>query len=153
MCMESILEKVYASETGESKEEVKDPGTYGKVPSQEEFDKMWKESILPSLKNRQFLYASLKSEIPQLSEEGKFAISFENSALMSAFEKELTRIREMVAEKYGEYKLSFKPENRKINEEEKNKYLVTGQEIYNYMKEKNPLLDDLRKYFHLKIDN
>ena len=97
---------------------------------------------------RKILASNLHSDIPQLTENFTIRIELPNDTMKKEVEREKYDLMEYLKQKLNNHFITLKI---KVNETTAKKYAFTPQEKYEKLREKNPVIDLLRKEFDLDI--
>lgn len=111
------------------------------------WDDYLENEIVPKLKN---LAIVLKSDPPQILEDGSVRFIFENTSLLDMFQKERIKLVDFLSEKYNITGIKFNLEIKEDKNRDKGVYLTSAKEIFEYFASKNPVIVDLQKRLDLR---
>ncbi len=97
---------------------------------------------------RKILASSLHSDLPKLQDENTIWIELPNSTMKKEVERDQYDLMEYLKLKLNNHFIKLKI---KVNEEKAQKYAFTPEEKYEKLREKNPVLDILKKEFDLDL--
>ncbi|GEQ86269.1 hypothetical protein ULMS_17770 [Patiriisocius marinistellae] len=98
-------------------------------------------------KGKHILLSHLSMNVPRL-QDGMIHLSFPNHTIKTEVEREKYELMSYVRKKLKNYNVDLVID---VNETEVKKYAYTPIEKFQKLKEKNPLIDELRKHFDLDI--
>ena len=97
---------------------------------------------------RKILASSLHSDVPKLQDETTIWIELPNSTMKKEVERDQYDLMEYLKLKLNNHFIKLKI---KVNEERAQKYAFTPEEKYEKLRNKNPVLDTLKKEFDLDL--
>ena len=117
-----------------------------KVPiNQKHFQEIYSKYLDEELKNNMIsLYNSLKDNPIKFPDEFSILLEFENASLEERFRKVMSRFIEFMNGHQIE-NFQINTTTREVTKEEKSKYLISPEDKYKHLKEKNPELENLQK--------
>jgi DNA polymerase-3 subunit gamma/tau len=119
--------------------------------TEQEFMSAWKEYAKKAMDEHKInFYTLLSSNDPVLEEQTKVTVLIENLAQESILQNELVDFLNFLRTKLKNFDISIA--TRKVERKLENR-LYTSTEKYQYLAEKNPALEDLRKKFNLDINH
>lgn len=89
---------------------------------------------------------------PTLIQDNRIKLVFENAALESMFLNDKQNLSNHLFEKYGIQNMIIESEVIPISDEEKGAYLVNPKEKYDYLKNKNPEIENFIRKLGLKLE-
>ena len=117
--------------------------------TESQFSTLWKENIQKlNTKNQKLLASLLRSVSFKLVQDFKVELTLPNTRMQQEIEKSKGKILHYFREKLQNYAIDF---TYVVNEEEEKKFAYTPQEKYEFLKEKNPLLSELRRKLDLDV--
>ncbi|WP_350291450.1 DNA polymerase III subunit gamma/tau [uncultured Croceitalea sp.] len=99
-------------------------------------------------KGKKILASNLNADIPKLKSDTIIWIELPNSTMKKEVEREQSLMLNYLKEKLNNYEISLQIT---VNEETSKKFAFTPEEKYEKLKEKNPVIDLLRKEFDLDL--
>ncbi|WP_350289059.1 DNA polymerase III subunit gamma/tau [uncultured Croceitalea sp.] len=99
-------------------------------------------------KGKKILASNLNADIPKLKSDTIIWIELPNSTMKKEVEREQSLMLNYLKEKLSNYEISLQIT---VNEETSKKFAFTPEEKYAKLKEKNPVIDLLRKEFDLDL--
>ena len=88
------------------------------------------------------------TDVPKLAEKFKISFTIPNKLMQDQFKKGRPKLLHFLREKLNNYGISIEVI---LNETIEKKFAYTPLEKFNKLKEKNPLLEKLRKTFELDL--
>ena len=114
-----------------------------------QFSTLWKENIQKLNAKNEKLLASLLSSISfKVVQDFKVELTLPNARMQQEIDKSKGKVLHYFREELQNYAIDF---IYVVNEEEEKKFAYTPQEKYEFLKEKNPLLSDLRRKLDLDV--
>ena len=134
----------------ERKEDVIDPNSLPKDSfTEESLHTHWNEFVRQIDANGQKILASnLATDIPKLKDDYMICIELPNDTMKKEVEREKSGLLEHLRSKLNNHYIRLKIS---VNEETAKKFAFTPEEKYEKLREKNPVLDLLRKEFDLDL--
>ena len=115
--------------------------------SESDMQKHWADFVKKlDEKGKKILASNLNADIPKLKNENVLFIELPNSTMKKEVEREQSLMLNYLKEKLNNYSISLQID---VNEAASKKFAFTPQEKYEKLKEKNPVIDLLRKEFDL----
>ena len=119
------------------------------VFTEKDLQKFWTEYVnLLQQKGENSMASIVATDIPKLKENFKISFTVPNKLMQDQFKKGRPNLLNFLREKTNNYGISIQV---KLNESVEKKFAYTPLEKFNKMKEKNPLLEKLRKTFELDM--
>lgn len=100
------------------------------------------------VKGKKILASNLNADVPKLKSDTIIWIELPNSTMKKEVEREQSLMLNYLKEKLNNYDISLQIT---VNEETSKKFAFTPEEKYEKLKEKNPVIDLLRKEFDLDL--
>ncbi len=97
---------------------------------------------------RKILAANLQADIPKLKNENTIWIELPNGTMKKEVEREQSLMMNYLKEHLNNYSITLEI---KVNEDTAKKFAFTPEEKYEKLREKNPVIDLLRKEFDLDL--
>ena len=120
--------------------------------TQEELKEAWKK-FAEQIKSKPRLYNMLLSKTPEISNNNQIVISLENQLQKEILEKEYNKLLFFLRKELQNDNISLETQIKEKGEETvKDKRLYTVEEKYQHLKQKNQLLDKLKKDLDLDFD-
>jgi chromosomal replication initiation ATPase DnaA len=120
--------------------------------TQEELQEAWKK-FAEEIKGKPRLYNMLLSRTPKISNNSQIVISLENQLQKEILEKEYNKLLFFLRKELQNDNISLETQIKEKGEETvKDKRLYTVEEKYQHLKQKNQLLDKLKKDLDLDFD-
>ena len=117
--------------------------------TQEELRKHWAEFVESiDQKGQKILASNLNTDIPKLKEDFKIHIELPNGTMKKEIEREQFELMEYLRAKLNNHFIQL---NINVNEATAKKFAFTPEEKYEKLREKNPVIDLLRKEFDLDL--
>ncbi|GMN11849.1 hypothetical protein MTsPCn9_11830 [Croceitalea sp. MTPC9] len=117
--------------------------------SEEEMQKHWVDFVKKlDDKGKKILASNLNADIPKLKNGNTIWIELPNSTMKKEVEREQSLMLNYLKENLNNYSISLQIT---VNEETSKKFVFTPEEKYQKLKEKNPVIDLLRKEFDLDL--
>src|SRR5690606_19925140 len=115
--------------------------------TEEEMVDAWNEYVKIIDKNgKKILSSALHTDIPKLKDNNTIWIELPNDTMKKEVERDQYLLMQHLKEKLNNYDIEL---YITVNDTAEQKYAFTPQEKYEKLKEKNPLIDKLRKEFDL----
>lgn len=116
---------------------------------EQKLQKLWKEygKILDK-KGERSMASIVGTDVPKLAEKFKISFTIPNKLMQDQFKKGRPKLLHFLREKLNNYGISIEVI---LNETIEKKFAYTPLEKFNKLKEKNPLLEKLRKTFELDL--
>ena len=147
MSLKSVHKK-----TEETKKEQKVEVDLTKMPkedfSQADFQVYWKKYIDILTKQGDKILPSILSASEPILKDTQINLTYPNAMMLAELKKNQVHVLNYLRRKLNNYQISF---NLILNESEEKKYAYTPEEKYHKLRELNPLIDELRKTFHLDL--
>lgn len=99
-------------------------------------------------KGKKIMASNLATDVPKIKNETVVCIELPNDTMKKEVERESYPLLEFLKKRMENYDITLEI---KVNETAAKKYAFTPMEKYQKLKEKNPLIDKLRKEFDLDI--
>lgn len=112
------------------------------------FEVAWKRYIDILNKQGEKMLGGILSAISYKVDKELVVLTFPNSMMLEEVRKNQTSILNFLRDKLQNYYLKF---DLHLDEKIEKKFVYTPQEKYEKLKEKNPLIEELRKKLHLDI--
>ena len=116
--------------------------------SQADFYVYWKKYIDILTKQGDKILPSILSASEPVLKDAQIGLTYPNAMMLAEVKKNQVHILNYLRRKLNNYQISF---NLILNESEEKKYAYTPEEKYHKLRELNPLIDELRKTFHLDL--
>ncbi|MFD2588645.1 DNA polymerase III subunit gamma/tau [Croceitalea marina] len=117
--------------------------------SEEEMQNHWADFVKKlDDKGKKILASNLNADIPKLKNETTIWIELPNSTMKKEVEREQSLMLNYLKEQLNNYAITLQIT---VNEETSKKFAFTPEEKYEKLKEKNPVIDLLRKEFDLDL--
>ncbi len=115
--------------------------------SEESLRKLWAEFVNKTeLKGQKILASNLNIDLPKLKNETTICIELPNESMKKEVEREQYDLMEFLKSKLKNYFINLEIT---VNETAIKKFAFTPEEKYNKLRDKNPVIDLLRKEFDL----
>ncbi|WP_298487104.1 DNA polymerase III subunit gamma/tau [uncultured Maribacter sp.] len=119
------------------------------VVSEEKLQKLWAEFVnVIDAKGQKILASNLNADIPKLKNETTIHIELPNDTMRKEVEREQYELMEFLKKQLNNYFLELKI---KVNETTETKFAFTPEEKYEKLRQKNPVIDLLRKEFDMDL--
>lgn len=130
-------------EAGDTDELSNDPFT------EEEMQLHWTDYVKQlDAKGKKIMASSLLTDIPKLQKDNLIWIELPNDTMKKEVEREQSGLLDYLRSKLNNHKVNLKIT---VNEETAKKFAFTPEEKYQKLREKNPVIDILRKEFDLDL--
>ncbi len=117
--------------------------------TEEEMLDAWNEYVkIIDDNGKKILSSALHTDIPKLKDKNTIWIELPNDTMKKEVERDQYLLIQHLKEKLNNYEIDL---YITVNEAAEQKYAFTPQEKYEKLKEKNPLIDKLRKEFDLDL--
>jgi len=117
--------------------------------TESQFSILWKQNIQKlNAKNEKLLASLLNSISFKVVQDFKVELTLPNARMQQEIDKSKGKVLHYFREELQNYAIDF---IYVVNEEEEKKFAYTPQEKYEFLKEKNPLLSDLRRKLDLDV--
>lgn len=117
--------------------------------TEEEMLDAWNEYVkIIDDNGKKILSSALHTDIPKLKDENTIWIELPNDTMKKEVERDQYLLIQHLREKLNNHDIEL---YITVNEAAEQKYAFTPQEKYEKLKEKNPLIDKLRKEFDLDL--
>ncbi len=147
MSLKSVHKK-----TEETKKEHKTEVDFSKMPKEDfskaDFQVYWKKYIDILTKQGDKILPSILSASEPILKDTRINLTYPNAMMLAEVKKNQVHVLNYLRRKLNNYQISF---NLILNESEEKKYAYTPEEKYHKLRELNPLIDELRKTFHLDL--
>ena len=97
---------------------------------------------------KRILASNLNSDVPKIKDQNIICISLPNDTMKKEIEREKYELMEHLKKELNNYFLTLEIN---VNEETAKKFAFTPEEKYEKLREKNPVIDLLRKEFDLDL--
>jgi len=119
------------------------------VFNEQKLQKLWKEyAKVLDKKGEKSMASIIGTDVPKLEEKFKIFFTIPNKLMQDQFKKGKPKLLQFLREKLNNYGISIEV---LLNETVEKKFAYTPQEKFNKLREKNPLLEKLRKTFELDL--
>lgn len=119
------------------------------IVSEEKLQKLWAEFVnVIDAKGQKILASNLNADIPKLKNETTIHIELPNDTMRKEVEREQYELMEFLKKQLNNYFLELKI---KVNETTETKFAFTPEEKYEKLRQKNPVIDLLRKEFDMDL--
>ncbi|WP_299434959.1 DNA polymerase III subunit gamma/tau [uncultured Maribacter sp.] len=119
------------------------------IVSEEKLQKLWVEFVnVIDAKGQKILASNLNADIPKLKNETTIHIELPNDTMRKEVEREQYELMEFLKKQLNNYFLELKI---KVNETTETKFAFTPEEKYEKLRQKNPVIDLLRKEFDMDL--
>ncbi|RKR08087.1 DNA polymerase-3 subunit gamma/tau [Maribacter vaceletii] len=119
------------------------------IVSEEKLQKLWAEFVnVIDAKGQKILASNLNADIPKLKNETSIHIELPNDTMRKEVEREQYELMEFLKKQLNNYFLELKI---KVNETTETKFAFTPEEKYEKLRQKNPVIDLLRKEFDMDL--
>lgn len=117
--------------------------------TEEEMVDAWNEYVeIIDENGKKILSSALHTDVPKLKDKNTIWIELPNDTMKKEVERDQYLLIQHLKEKLNNYEIDL---YITVNEAAEQKYAFTPQEKYEKLKEKNPLIDKLRKEFDLDL--
>ena len=119
------------------------------VFTEEAMQVLWAEFIeIIDAKGQKIMASNLHADVPKLKNETIIWIELPNETMKKEIEREQYDLMEFLKKKLNNYFITLEIS---VNEETAKKFVFTPEEKYEKLREKNPVIDLLRKEFDLDL--
>ena len=119
------------------------------IVSKEKLQKLWSEFVnVIDAKGQKILASNLNADIPKLKNETEIHIELPNDTMRKEVEREQYELMEFLKKQLNNHFLELKI---KVNETTETKFAFTPEEKYEKLRQKNPVIDMLRKEFDMDL--
>jgi DNA polymerase-3 subunit gamma/tau len=116
---------------------------------EQKLQKLWKEyAKILDKKGERSMASIVGTDVPKLEEKFKISFTIPNKLMQDQFKKGRPKLLHFLREKLNNYGITIEVI---LNETIEKKFAYTPLEKFNKLKEKNPLLEKLRKTFELDL--
>ncbi len=117
--------------------------------TEEALRKAWDQYALKiKAKGEKILASIIKADVPKLKDDTVITLSMPNNSMKTELERASFPLLEFLKEELNNHDIELEVS---VNESLQKKYAFTPQEKYEKLREKNPLIDKLRKEFDLDL--
>ncbi len=117
--------------------------------SEEQMQQTWASYIaVLEKKGKKIMASNLSTDIPSLKDPRTIILELPNDTMKKEIEREQYPLMEFLKKKLNNFHIEL---FIKVNEAAEKKYAFTPQEKYQKLRERNPMIDTLRKEFDLDV--